>query len=150
MVSWGRFHPKFVADFPDHVGSQKTPFSIPLSRNSILNVKELKSFSCFWKRVTLLMNMLIVVLRWFYIIRNTSGISRRHRFFLSCTCVKVLFTNTFLKCRFRWKVEIISTFPLRTNVAFFLNQLLLSIHVNNVSHYNMVYSQSAMQLKSKI
>ena len=35
---------------------------------------------------------------------------------------KGLFTNTFLKCRFRWKVEIISTFPLRTNVAFFLNQ----------------------------
>ena len=33
--------------------------------------------------------------------------SRRNRFFCSCTCVKVLFTDTFLKCRFRWKVEII-------------------------------------------
>ena len=42
--------------------------------------------------------------------------------FCCCTCVKVLFTNAFLKCRFRLKVEIISTFPLRTNVAFFLNQ----------------------------
>ena len=38
-------------------------------------------------------------------------------FFCSCTCVKVLFTNAFLKCRFRLKVEIISTFPLRTNVV---------------------------------
>ena len=43
-------------------------------------------------------------------------------FFCSCTCVKVLLTDIFLKCRFRWKVEIISTFPLWTNVAFFLNQ----------------------------
>ena len=51
-------------------------------------------------------------------------------FFYSCTCVKVLFTDTFLKCRFRSKVEIISTFPLRTNVAFFLNQSFLCIHVN--------------------
>ena len=33
--------------------------------------------------------------------------SRWHLFFCSCTCVKVLFTDTFLKCRFRWKVEII-------------------------------------------
>ena len=30
-----------------------------------------------------------------------SGMSQRHRFFCSCKCVKVLFTGTFLKCRFR-------------------------------------------------
>ena len=60
--------------------------------------------------------------------------SRWHRVFCSCTCVKVLLTDTFLKCRFRWKVEIISTFPLRTNVVFFLNQSFLSIHVNKLSH----------------
>ena len=54
--------------------------------------------------------------------RNVSGMSRRHRFFL--------FTDIFLKCRFHSKVEIISTFSLRTNVAFFLNQLFLCIHVN--------------------
>ena len=63
MVSWGRFRLKFVTDFPDHVRSQKTPFSIPLSRNSILNFKDLKPHSYFRKTVTLLMNMLIVVLR---------------------------------------------------------------------------------------
>ena len=40
-------------------------------------------------------------LRRFYTRRNVSGMSRRHRFFCSCTCVKVLFTDTFLKCRFR-------------------------------------------------
>ena len=34
----------------------------------------------------------------------------------------LLFTDTFLKLRFRWKVEIISTFPIRTNVAFILNE----------------------------
>ena len=76
-----------------------------------------------------------VFLRRFYTRRNVSGMSRRHRFFCSCTCVKVLFTETFLKCRFRWKVEIILTFTLRTNVAFFLSQLFLCIHVNKVSHY---------------
>ena len=65
--------------------------------------------------------------------------SLRHAF--SCTCVEVLFTDTFLKCRFRWKVEIISTFSLQTNVSFFLNQSFLCIHVNEVSHYNMTYSQ---------
>ena len=80
---------------------------------------------------------------------NWRGMSRWHRFFCSCACVKVLFTNTFLKCRFlkcrfRWKVEIISTFPLRTNVAFFLNQSFLSIHVNIVSHYNIAHSQSTI------
>ena len=44
--------------------------------------------------------------------------------FCSCTCVKVLITNAFLKCRFRLKVKIISTFPLRTNASplLFLNQ----------------------------
>ena len=57
-------------------------------------------------------------LRWFYTRRNVSGMSRRHRFFCSCACVNVLFTDTFPKCRCRWKTEIISTFPLRTNVAF--------------------------------
>ena len=62
------------------------------------------------------------LLRWYYTRRNLSGMSRRHRFFCCCTCVKVLFTNAFLKCRFRLKVETISTFPLRTNAAFFLNQ----------------------------
>ena len=38
-----------------------------------------------------------------------------------------MLTNTFLKCRFRWKVQVISsqTFPLQTNVAFFLNQSFL-------------------------
>ena len=57
-------------------------------------------------------------------------------FFSSCTCAKVVFTSTFLKCRFRLKVEIISRFLLRTNVAFFLNQShkqSKSIHVNKVS-----------------
>ena len=65
-------------------------------------------------------------------------------FFCSCTWVKVLFTDTFLKCRFRWKVEIISTFRLWTNVAFFLNQSFWSVHVNKVSHSNMAYSQSTI------
>ena len=78
-----------------------------------------------------------------------SGMSRQHSFFCSCTCVKVLFTDTFLKCRFRCKVEIISTFPLRANVTFFLNQSFLCIHVNKVSHYNMAYSQSTLNLKIK-
>ena len=41
------------------------------------------------------------VLRRFYTRRNVSEMSRRHRFFCSFTCVKVLFTDTFLKCRFR-------------------------------------------------
>ena len=55
--------------------------------------------------------------------RSVSEMLRRHCFFFcSCTCVNVLFTKTFLKGQFRLKVEIISTFPLRTNVAFFLNQ----------------------------
>ena len=70
-------------------------------------------------------------------------------FFCSYTCVNVLFTNTFLKCRFRLKVEIISTFLLRTKVAFFLNQSFLSIHMNKVSDYNMAYSQSTIKLKKK-
>ena len=43
-------------------------------------------------------------------------------FFLVLHMRKSFFTNGFLKCRFRLKVEIISSFPLRTNVAFFLNQ----------------------------
>ena len=38
------------------------------------------------------------VLRRFHTRRNVSGLSRRHRFFSFCTCVKVLFTDTFLKC----------------------------------------------------
>ena len=64
-----------------------------------------------------------LILRWFYTRRNVRGISLRYRFFFcSCTCVKVLVADAFLKCRFRWKVEIISTFPLRPNVVFFLNQ----------------------------
>ena len=68
-------------------------------------------------------------------------------FFYSYTCVNVLFTNTSLKCRFRLKVDIISTFLLRAKVAFFLNQSFLSIHVNKVSDYNMAYSQSTIKLK---
>ena len=62
MVSWGCFRPKFFVDFPDHVRSQQTLFWFPFSRNSILNFKELKPSSCFWKRVILLLNMLSVVL----------------------------------------------------------------------------------------
>ena len=85
-------------------------------------------------------------LRQFYIRRNVSGMSRRHHFFCSCTCVKILFTDTFLKCRFWWKVEIISTFPLQTNVAFFLSKSFLSIDLNKVSHY----LQSIIQLKMKM
>ena len=81
---------------------------------------------------------LILTLRRFYTRRNVSGMSRRHCFFCSSTCVKVLLTNAFLKCRFRLKVEIISTFPPRTNVAFFLNQSFLCIHVSKASHYNMI------------
>ena len=76
--------------------------------------------------------------------------SWQHRFFCSCTCAKVLFIDTFLICRFRWKVEIISTFSLRKIVAFFLNQSFLCIHVNKVSHYNMVHSHSTIYLKSKM
>ena len=72
-----------------------------------------------------LANFSLVSLRWFYSRRKVSDIA----FFCSCTCVKVLFTDTFVKCQFRWNIEIISIFPLRTNVAFFLNQLLLCIHV---------------------
>ena len=87
---------------------------------------------------------LLSFFRRFYTRRNASGMSRRHCFFCSCTCVKVLFTDTFLKCRFRWKVKIISTFSLRTNAVFFLNQSFLCIHVNKVSHYNMGYSQSTI------
>ena len=68
-------------------------------------------------------------LRQFYTRRNVSGMSWQHCFFWSCTCVKVLLTETFLKYRFRWKVEISSTFTLRTNVAFFLNQSFFCIHV---------------------
>ena len=62
-------------------------------------------------------------------------------FFCFCTCLKILFTNTFLKSWLRWKVEIVSIFPLRTNVAFFLNQSFLCIHIhaNKVSHYYMAY-----------
>ena len=63
-------------------------------------------------------------------------------FFCFCTCLKDLFTDTFLNCQFHWKVEIISTFLLRTNATFFLNKLFLSIHLNKVSHYNMAYSLS--------
>ena len=55
----------------------------------------------------------------------------------------------FLKCRFRLKVEIISRSPLRTNVALFLNQSFLCIHVNKVSHYKMVYSRFTINLKVK-
>ena len=58
-------------------------------------------------------------------------------FFCSCTCVKVLFTDTFLESQLCWKVEIISTFSLARNVPFFLNKLFLSIHLNKVSYYNM-------------
>ena len=83
-------------------------------------------------------------LRRFYTRRNVSGMWLRYRFFCSCTCVKVFFTNTLLKCRFRWKVGIISTLPLRANVTFFLIQSFFSIHVNKVSHYNMAYSQSTI------
>ena len=78
-------------------------------------------------------------------------------FFCSCTCVKVLFTNTFLKCRFPREVEIISIFPLRTNVAFFLNRLFLCIHVNKgfIIIWHIIwliiwYSQFTMKLKSKM
>ena len=65
-------------------------------------------------------------------------------FFALAHCLNVLFTDTFLKCPFRWKVEIILTFPLWTNLAFFSNQSFLSIHVNKVGHYNMAYSQSTI------
>ena len=66
-------------------------------------------------------------LRRFYTRRNVSGMSRRHYFFCSSTCVKVLRSDTFLECRFRWKVKIISAFSLPKNVAFFLSQSSLSI-----------------------
>ena len=85
-------------------------------------------------------------LRRFYTRRNVSGILRRHR---SCTCVKVLFTNTLPKCRFRWKVRIISTFPLRTEIAFFLIQLFLSIHVNKVSLITWLINSLQYNLKVK-
>ena len=53
---------------------------------------------------------------------------QQHSFFCSCTCVKVLFTDTFLKCWFCWKVEMISAFPLRTSLslAMFWNSEKLS------------------------
>ena len=73
-------------------------------------------------------------LRRFYTRRNISGMSQWHRFFFFffgfCTCVAVLSTDTFLKFRFWWKVQIISTFLLRTNVAFYLSKSFLSIHLN--------------------
>ena len=73
-------------------------------------------------------------LRRFYTRRNVSGMSQWHRFFFFffgfCTCVAVLSTDTFLKFRFWWKVQIISTFLLRTNVAFYLSKSFLSIHLN--------------------
>ena len=37
----------------------------------------------------------ILTYRCFYTRRNVSGMSRWHRFFCSCTCIKVLFTDTF-------------------------------------------------------
>ena len=77
-----------------------------------------------------------------YTRRDVKEMSWWHRFFCSCTYVKVSFTDTFLKCRFSWKVEIFPTFPLLTNVAFFLNKSFLSIHLNKTSHYNEAYSQS--------
>ena len=73
--------------------------------------------------------------------------SRRHRFFCSFTCVKVYWH--FPECRFRWKVEIISTFSLRKIVAFFLNQSFLRTRVNKVSDYNMACSQSQYNVKLK-
>ena len=77
-----------------------------------------------------------LLLRRFYTRRNVSGMSRRHRFFLFLHMRKSFVYSTFLKCRFRWKVGIISTFPLRTHVAFCFNQSFLCDHVNKVSHYN--------------
>ena len=59
-------------------------------------------------------------------------------FFLFLHMRKSFVYSTFLKCRFHWKVGIISTFPLRTNVAFCFNQSFLCDHVNKVSHYNWV------------
>ena len=61
------------------------------------------------------------VLRWFYTRLNISRMLRRHRFFLfgHAHAQKGFFTDKLLKCRSRWKFEIIWTFLLRTNVAFF-------------------------------
>ena len=89
------------------------------------------------KCLLLTMEQFFCQLRWLYTRRIVNEMLQQHSFFCSCTCVKVLFTDTFLKCRFCWKVEMISAFPLRTNVAFFLNQSILFIYVNKVSHYNM-------------
>ena len=89
-----------------------------------------------------------LILRWFYTRRNVRGMSLRYRFFFcSCTCVKVLVADAFLKCRFRWKVEIISTFPLRTNVAFFLHQSFLCIHVNKVIRVIIIWLIYSSQFK---
>ena len=76
--------------------------------------------------------------------------SRRLRLFLLLHMRKRFVYWYFPEMSIPLKIETISTFPLRTNVAFFLNQSFLSIHVNNVSHYNMAYSQSTIQLKSKM
>ena len=87
---------------------------------------------------------------WFYTRRNEAECRGDIAFLCSCTCVKVLFTETFLKCPFCWKVQIISSFPLRTDVAFFLNQWLLSIHVNKVIHYSVTCLIHSPQYNLKV
>ena len=68
----------------------------------------------------LLMNKHIVF-RWFYTSPNVSRMLRRYRFFFfaHADAQKGFFTDTLLECQSRWNLEIIWTFPLPTNVAFF-------------------------------
>ena len=94
------------------------------SKSNIL--RHVSDFRSDWKLIN---QIWLNLLRRFYTRRNVSRMSRRHRFFCSCKYLNVLFTDTFLKCQFRWKVEMISTFPLWTNVTFFLNQSFLCIRL---------------------
>ena len=98
----------------------------------------------FWDYSNLQEGRIISKLRQCYIRRNISRMPRRHHIRKFC------FSDVFLKWRFHWKVEIISVFPLGTNVAFSLNQSFLCIHVSKGSHCNMAYVQSTIQLKSKL
>ena len=91
-----------------------------------------------------------ICLRWFYSRQDVREYCGDIAFFCSCTCIKVLFTDTFLICWFHWKLEVISTFLLWTKITVFLSKSFLSIHVNKVSHYSMAYSQSTISRKSKM
>ena len=64
----------------------------------------------------------LTTLRQFYTRRNISGMSGRNRFLLLLHMRKTFVYGHFPEMSILLKVEIISPFPLRKNVAFFLNK----------------------------